>query len=142
LLGEILVSGLGDATIAPLIATVIEIDAMQAEKLPILWREADETLVEIISRVELAWQALRDEWSATRELTKRINAEMSATAAERGLSRNERADRLLEVDRALGGPAARARLSERLRELISAYANLPMIATCRDCGHYILEAPV
>jgi hypothetical protein len=121
-----------------LIATVIELDAMQAQRLPALWKEADESLADTVFAIEAAWEALRNTWLTTRELAGQISAKMSETKAQQGLSRQELTDRLLEVDRALDGPRARAELADRLRELIYAHERLPMIGTCNSCGHLIL----
>jgi hypothetical protein len=137
LLGEILANGLADTTTASLIATVIELDVMQAQQLPKLWKQADEASADCIFAIEAAWLALRDEWLTTRELLKQLDAKMSEAKAEHGLNRQELKDRLVEVDTLLGGPTTRERLAERLRELAGAHESLPMIGRCNTCGHVV-----
>jgi len=111
---------------------------MQARRLAGVWKEADEALANDVFDIEAAWEALRTTWSTTRALSERVATAMSEVKAERGLSRQELKDRLVEVDRAHGGPAAREELAERLRELIRAHERLPMVGTCTTCGHAIL----
>lgn len=135
LLGEILRTGLVGANAAPLIASAIELDSYCAQALPQLWKDANEDVTGSIFALETAWNELRSAWLTARDVIERIVAatnEVKRQSAE--MSRPELAEKIRAADAAQGGPEMRDRLLDKLRLLVEAHTELPMIHICERCG--------